>query len=149
MPGQSDRYRSEQVDHIQVTGDPAPAHVQVFRKGFCNRGAATRSFDITSEVKRLLRKKPSISMLRRINNSKASRWRLGLAGLLLSAAIMQGQGARSEAMVKIDGIGLVPAKIVLACEQATGDGGHEAFFDAEWDYFSDCVNDELYRRRKK
>jgi hypothetical protein len=52
-------------------------------------------------------------------------------------------------MVRIDGIGLVPAKIVLACEQATGDGGHETFFDAEWDYFSDCVNDEVYRRRKK
>jgi hypothetical protein len=88
-------------------------------------------------------------VLRQIKKPKASRWSLRLAGFLLSAASLLGQSARSEAMVRIAGIGLVPAKIVLACEQATGDGGHESFFDAEWDYFCDCVNDELYRRRKK
>jgi hypothetical protein len=88
-------------------------------------------------------------VLRLIKKPNVSRWSLRLAGLLLSAVSLIGQGARSEAMVRIVGIGLVPAKTVLACEQATGDGGRESFADAEWDYFSDCVNDELFRRRTK
>lgn len=88
------------------------------------------------------------SVLKRIKKPKQSRWSPRLAVSLLSAISVLWQRALSEQVVRIDGIGLVPAKIVLACEQATGDGGHEAFFDAEWDYFSDCVNDELYRRRK-
>lgn len=69
-----------------------------------------------------------------------------LAVLIVTLAGMQANG---QTMVRIDGIGLVPAKIVMACEQAIGDGGHEAFFDADWDYFSDCVNEELYRKRRK
>jgi len=66
------------------------------------------------------------------------------AALTVSSAYAYGQ-----TMVKVDGIGLVPVKIVMACEQATGDGGYEAFFDADWDYFSDCVNDELHRKGRK
>lgn len=88
-------------------------------------------------------------MLRLIKKSQEFRWSPRLVGFLLSAASLLGQGALSEAMVRIAGIGLVPARIAHACEQATGDGGHESFFDAEWHYFSDCVNNELYRERKK
>lgn len=93
--------------------------------------------------------KASFSVLKLIKKPSAYHWGLRLAGLLLLAVSLLGQGARSEAMVRVVGIGLVPAKIVLACEQAIGDGGHESFVDAEWDYFSDCVNDELFRRRTK
>jgi hypothetical protein len=88
-------------------------------------------------------------MLREIKNHKAFCRHLCAAGLLLALAATDRTPAKAEKMVRIDGIGLVPAKVVLACEQATGDGGHEAFFDAEWDYFSDCINDALYRKRKK
>ena len=52
-------------------------------------------------------------------------------------------------MLNVEGIGRVPAKIVLACEQATGDGGQETFHDAEWDFFGDCVNDELHKGRRQ
>jgi hypothetical protein len=65
-----------------------------------------------------------------------------------AALTLSSDHAYGQAMVKVDGIGQVPAKIVLACEQATGEGGHESFFDAEWEYFSDCVNDELHRKRR-
>ena len=68
--------------------------------------------------------------------------------LVASAALLGGQ-ARAQTMVSVDGIGRVPAKIVLACEQATGDGGHESFYDAEWEFFSDCVHDELDKQRRK
>jgi len=97
----------------------------------------------------IIQRAPIYSVLKPIKKPKQSRWSLRLAVFLLSATSMFWQRALSEQVVRIDGIGLVPAKIVLACEQATGDGGHEVFFDAQWDYFSDCVNDELYRRRKK
>jgi len=56
--------------------------------------------------------------------------------------------AGSTRMVYINGLGKIPAYIVIACEQSTGDGGHESFFDAQWDYFSDCVHDELRRTKK-
>ena len=65
-----------------------------------------------------------------------------------AAIIVSSRHVNGQAIVKVDGIGQVPARIVLACEQATGDGGHESFFDAEWEYFSDCVNDELHRKRR-
>jgi hypothetical protein len=88
-------------------------------------------------------------MLREIKNHKAFCRDLSGAGLLLALAATDGPQAMAEKIVRIDGIGLVPARVVLACEQATGDGGQETFFDADWDYFSDCINDELYGRRKK
>jgi hypothetical protein len=82
-------------------------------------------------------------------NPKAS-WQILIGALCSGAALtVSSSHAYGQTMVKVDGIGLVPAKIVMACEQATGDGGHEAFFDADWDYFSDCVNDELHRKRRK
>jgi hypothetical protein len=45
--------------------------------------------------------------------------------------------------VQIEGVGRVPRDIVLACEQVVGNGGHESFYDAEWDVFTDCINDNL------
>ena len=56
--------------------------------------------------------------------------------------------AGSTRLIYINGLGKIPAYIVIACEQSTGDGGHESFFDAQWDYFSDCVHDELRRTKK-
>lgn len=88
-------------------------------------------------------------MLSSIKSRKAFCRSPNVAGLVFIMLALYGQQAKSEIMIKIDGIGPVPAKVVRACEQATGDGGHETFFDADWDYFSDCINDELYRRRKK
>ena len=83
-----------------------------------------------------------------VTNARAS-WQILIGALWSGAALIVSSGhADGQALVKIDGIGLVPAKIVMACEQATGDGGHESFFDADWDYFSDCVNDELHRKRR-
>lgn len=52
-----------------------------------------------------------------------------------------------ETFVSVKDLGRVPANIVLSCEQATGDGGHETFFDADWEFFSDCIHDELLRRK--
>jgi hypothetical protein len=76
-------------------------------------------------------------------------WQILIGALCSGAALtLSSDHAYGQAMVKVDGIGQVPAKIVLACEQATGDGGHESFFDADWDYFSDCVYDALHRKRR-
>jgi hypothetical protein len=55
----------------------------------------------------------------------------------------QGHASTASKTVQIEGLGRVPRAIVLACEQAVGDGGHESFYDAEWDLFSDCINDNL------
>jgi hypothetical protein len=88
-------------------------------------------------------------MLRAIKKYKAFPSCPRVAEFILALVALYGPQAKGETLVRIDGIGLVPANVVLSCEQATGDGGHEAFFDADWDYFSDCINDELYGRRKK
>jgi hypothetical protein len=51
--------------------------------------------------------------------------------------------ADQSAVITIPDIGNVPSGIVLQCEKATGDGGHESFFDERWELFSDCVNTEM------
>ena len=55
----------------------------------------------------------------------------------------EGYASTTSKTVQIEGLGRIPRDIVLACEQTVGDGGHESFYDAEWDSFSDCVNDNL------
>ena len=51
-------------------------------------------------------------------------------------------------LVYIDGLGKVPEQTVMACEQSVGDGGHEMFFDHQWEMFTDCVNADLNRSKK-
>jgi len=51
-------------------------------------------------------------------------------------------------MVYIDGLGEVPEKTVMACEQSVGDGGYEMFFEHQWEMFTDCVNAKSNRRKR-
>lgn len=68
--------------------------------------------------------------------------------LSASATAVLGCQVHAQTMLNVEGIGRVPAKIDLACEQATGDVGQEAFHDAEWEFFWDCVNDEPHKERR-
>jgi len=73
-----------------------------------------------------------------------------IVGVVLSLCLaLPGQvhASTTNQMVQIEGLGRVPKRIVLACEQAVGDGGQESFYDAEWELFSDCVNHELHRKQ--
>ena len=68
-----------------------------------------------------------------------------IANVFASTSVVM---AGSSRMVFIDGLGKIPEYIVIKCEQSTGDGGHEFFFDAQWEMFSDCVHDGLIRTKK-
>jgi hypothetical protein len=76
--------------------------------------------------------------------------KLSLIGVAISLYLgIPGQvhASTKNQAVQIEGLGRVPRHIVLTCEQAVGDGGHESFYDAEWELFSDCVNHELHRKQ--
>lgn len=77
------------------------------------------------------------------------RARLMTAAIIGALWIHAPIAAKPQQNIFIDGIGRVPAKIVYSCEQSIGDGGHESFYDEEWEMFSDCVNSEMSRRQLK
>ena len=75
------------------------------------------------------------------------RYILTLSAIALGLGMpTHGYAATTDKAVQIEGIGRVPQRIVLTCEQIVGDGGHETFYDADWDLFNDCVNDEIHRK---
>lgn len=69
---------------------------------------------------------------------------LGAIALCL-VPLAQVHASTTSKKVLIEGLGRVPQDIVLMCEKAVGDGGHESFHDVEWDLFTDCVNHNLRR----
>lgn len=63
-----------------------------------------------------------------------------------TATILPGEAKNKGKLVYIDGLGKVPQAVVISCEQGVGDGGHETFFDEDWEKFSDCVNENMRKK---